>query len=47
MATNRKEITDNFVKSLELVKFLNLEWKAQLAAALNQFAKEGWKGITR
>jgi len=47
MATNREEVTSDFVKSLVTVRFLDQEWKAQLAAALNQFAKEGWKGVTR
>jgi hypothetical protein len=43
IAVNRKEVTEEFVKSLNLLKFLDIEWRNELSIALLRFAEEGFK----
>lgn len=41
-ATNRKEVTADFVKTLKTLRFFDSEWIEQLSAALTRFAEEGF-----
>lgn len=41
-ASNRKEVTADFVKTLKTLRFFDSEWIDQLSAALTRFAEEGF-----
>ena len=41
-ATNRKEVTADFIGTLRTLRFFDAEWIEQLCAALTRFAEEGF-----
>lgn len=41
-ATNREEVTQDFVATLKTLKFLDKDWTNELCDALTRFAKEGF-----